>query len=132
MRKIIVPVILFFSLTAFFGFGKSKEPLKNTQITQEQFDELKNTNEPLFIGFNATWCGQCRKQDAALFEIKDNYQNKAKIFWMNWDKRKEYNISYPKQRTTIVFYKKGQIIDQLIGENNKDKIQEFLDKNIYK
>jgi len=97
-----------------------------SHITQEQFDDFAKTNKTVFIGFHTDWCGSCRAQHKSLASLQQDYTN---VFMLNWDERKQFNIPAPAARTTIVAYKEGKIIDQLIGSNDLDAINNFLSKN---
>jgi thioredoxin 1 len=108
----------------------ARADLAISEITQAQYDEFQENNIPTFIAFNAKWCPTCRKQNKVLSEITTDYEGKAKIYAIDWDKRKEFDVPAPNQRTTIVYFENREIQDQLIGATNEDVIREFIEKNI--
>jgi len=126
--KIVLVGILVSLLFASNSYSGSSKPTKFAipHITQEQFDDFAKTNKTVFIGFHTDWCGSCRAQHKSLASLQQDYKN---VFMLNWDERKQFNIPAPAARTTIVAYREGKIIDQLIGSNGLDAIKNFLSKN---
>ena len=120
----------FLILCILASINASAESSSIPEITQQQFDQLKLSNETVFIAFHTSWCSGCRAQHKSLSALLPHYKGQANVYMLNWDNRADFNIPSPLQRTTIVVYKKGEIVDQLIGTNRKNVIQQLIDKHL--
>ena len=48
-------------------------------ITSENFESLKNGNEPLVVDFWATWCGPCRMVGPVISKLAEKYDGKIVV-----------------------------------------------------
>ena len=90
--------------------------------------EVLESDKPVLVDFWATWCAPCRKLGSILEEIAESYEGKAKIAKVNTEENAnlsgEYGvISIP----TMIFFKNGKPVDQIIGAVPKDNIIKKLD-----
>lgn len=91
-------------------------------------EEVLEASEPVLVDFWATWCGPCRMMTPIIEELAGDYAGKAKIGKLNTEENPqitgEYGIiSIP----TMIIFKDGQPVDQIIGAVNKDAIAKKLD-----
>ena len=95
-------------------------------VTDTNFDAEVLKNDLIVItDFWAEWCVPCRVIAPMLDEIASEYEGKVKIAKLNIDQNpnitSQYNVlSIP----TLLFFKNGQIIGQLVGAVSKKKIVE--------
>jgi thioredoxin 1 len=94
-------------------------------ITKENFAELKAGNLPLVVDFWATWCGPCRMVAPIIEELAAKYDGKIVVGKCdvedNEDLAAEFGI---RNIPTILFFKKGEVVDKLIGAQSKGKFEE--------
>ena len=93
-------------------------------LEKENFKELIKEGVHL-VDFYAEWCGPCKMMGPVLEGIED----KIDIIKVNIDEHedlaKEYRImSIP----TLVFFKDGEIQEELVGFRSKEELEEIIDK----
>ena len=83
------------------------------------------------VDFWAPWCGPCRMIAPVIDELASDFDGKAKICKVNTDEEQDVAIKYGiRSIPTILFFKNGQLVDQMIGASSKqvlaDKINSLL------
>ena len=98
------------------------------QITNENFESLKNGQQPLVVDFWATWCGPCRMISPIISELAKEYDGKIKVGKVNVDDEadlaSEYDIMYI---PTLMVFKGGKVITTSNGVKRKDEILKMLE-----
>jgi len=95
-------------------------------------EEVLNSNVPVLVDFWAPWCGPCQMMGPVIEELaKEIDSNKAKIAKLNVDENqvvagKFQVMSIP----TFLVFKGGQVVDQMVGGIQKEKLKEMLNKHI--
>ena len=96
-------------------------------ITSENFKSLKNGDMPLVVDFWATWCGPCRMVSPIISELAEVYNGKVVVGKCdvedNEDLAAEYGI---RNIPTILFFKGGEVVNKLVGAQQKAKIEEAI------
>ena len=100
---------------------------KYIELTADNFKETIKEGVAL-VDFWAPWCGPCRMIAPVIEELAEDYDGKAKICKVNTDEQPsiagEYGIrSIP----TILFFKDGELVDQMVGAAGKAVFAEKLD-----
>ena len=94
-------------------------------ITKENFASLKAGNLPLVVDFWATWCGPCRMIAPIIEELAADFDGQIVVgkcdVEENDDLAAEFGI---RNIPTILFFKNGEIVDNLIGAQPKAKLEE--------
>ncbi|MCT7910157.1 thioredoxin [Arcobacter lacus] len=79
------------------------------------------------VDFWAPWCGPCRMIAPAIDQLAEEFENKAKICKVNTEEEPDLTNEYQvRSIPTILFFKNGEIVDQLIGATSKAKLEEKL------
>ena len=91
-------------------------------------DVLSNDNVVL-VDFWAEWCGPCRAIAPVIDELASEYDGRAVIGKMNVD----HNPGTPgnfgiRGIPTLLVFKGGEVVGQLVGAQSKAKIAEQLDR----
>jgi len=103
---------------------------KEIEINEKNFDqEVLKSDIPVLVDFWASWCGPCKMIAATVAEISEEYSGKVKVGKLNVDDNtllaSQYGVmSIP----TLMLFKGGQVIDQIIGAQGKAQIKAMIDK----
>lgn len=98
------------------------------KITNENYESLKNGNEPLVIDFWATWCGPCRMIAPIISQLAEEYDGKITVGKCDVEECEDIAVDLGIRNVpTIIFFKGGEIVDKIVGAVNKAKIQEKFD-----
>jgi len=101
-----------------------------TDVTDKNFDsEVLKSEIPVLVDFYAQWCGPCQMQNPILEEIVKEYAGKIKVAKLNVDDNpasaSKYSImSIP----TLVLFKGGNVVKQMMGVQSKETLLEELEK----
>lgn len=100
------------------------------EFTDENFDaEVLQSSTPVLVDFWATWCAPCKAIAPVLSQLADDYADKVKIGKVNVDE----NPATPGQFgvrgiPTMILFKDGQVVDQLVGAVPKNQLESLLQK----
>ncbi len=98
-------------------------------ITTGEFDEqVLQSPIPVLIDFWAAWCGPCRMIAPHVEALAEEYSGKVRVLKCNVDEEPEIAQKYSIMSIpTLVFFKSGKVVDQLVGALPKSKIKEKID-----
>lgn len=101
-------------------------------LNEDNFDqEIKRSEFPIVVDFWASWCPPCKVIAATLEQIAGEFVGRARIGKVdiddNGDLANRFGIrSIP----TLVVFKQGKVVDQLIGAAPKDQVRRLIDKHL--
>lgn len=98
------------------------------QISDATFQN-ETSSGTVLVDFWAPWCGPCKMIAPILDELSAEVGDKAKIVKINVDDNPEsaakYNVmSIP----TLLVFKDGQVVDQLVGVQPKEKLKAVIEQ----
>jgi len=99
-------------------------------VTDGSFEsEILKADKPALVDFWAAWCGPCRTVGPVVEELAAEYAGKIKVAKLNVDENKETPSRYGVRGIpTLMLFKDGQVVDQIVGAVPKSRIKELLDK----
>ena len=102
------------------------------ELTDANFEtEVLKSDTPVLIDFWAAWCGPCRAIAPIVEELSKTYAGKVKVAKMNIDE----NDKVPQQFSimsipTLLFFKGGANVGQIVGAVPKSKIEGELKRHL--
>ncbi len=82
------------------------------------------------VDFWAEWCGPCRLLGPTIEALADENAGKIRVFKMNVDENPETPSRFHiRGIPTVIFFKNGQAVDQLVGNHPKATIAQVIAKH---
>ena len=102
---------------------------KYITLTDDNFQsEVLEADQPVLVDFWAAWCGPCRMIAPAIEELAGDFEGRAKVAKMDVDASQQVPMQYNvRSIPTLLFFKDGQVVDQLVGAVNKKVLAEKLE-----
>lgn len=106
---------------------------KNSLVfTEKDFNEqVVKSDLVTLVDFWAEWCGPCKSIAPTVEELAVEYHGKAKIGKLNVDENPKIATQFGiRGIPTLLLFKEGKVIQQMVGVKSKSEIQKALDDNI--
>jgi len=113
---------------------------KPIEVDDKTFEEKVIKGEtPVLVDFWAPWCGPCRAIAPILDELAEEYKGKMTIARLNVDEAPQSAVDEAPQSAsrygisaipTMLLFKDGKPISQLVGFRPKPELKKALDENL--
>jgi thioredoxin 1 len=101
--------------------------LNDANFKKEVLDE----DLPVMVDFWATWCGPCLRLAPVIEEIAKSHKGKLKVCKLNVTDASETASKYGVMSIpTLVFFKDGKVIDEIVGVVPKPEIENKISKYV--
>ena len=98
---------------------------KYIELTSDNFAQVKEG--VALVDFWAPWCGPCRMLAPVIDELANDFDGKAKICKVNTDEQGDLAAEFGvRSIPTLIFFKNGEVVDQLVGAQSKQAISDKL------
>ena len=103
---------------------------KILELSDAQFEaDVLKSDTPVLVDFWATWCAPCKAIAPVLDQLAEEYDGKIKIGKVNVDENPATPGQYGVRGIpTMILFKDGEIVDQLVGAVPKNQIESLLEK----
>lgn len=100
------------------------------QFTDSNFKtEALEADKPVLVDFYADWCGPCKMMAPIIDELAKEYEGSVKIGKLNVDDNPETARQYRVMSIpTMIIFKNGEAVDNVVGVVSKNVLKEKLDK----
>jgi thioredoxin 1 len=101
-------------------------------VTNDTFEQaVLQSGGVVMVDFWATWCGPCKIVAPVVEELAKEYEGKASFAKVNTDENQDlatrFNI---RGIPTLIFFKEGKVMDQIVGAVPKAQLKSKLDSLI--
>ena len=103
---------------------------KTIEMTTKGFEtDVLESDVPVLVDFTAAWCAPCRAIAPSVDAVAEAYAGRVKVGKLDVDAHpiiaERYGV---RSMPTLLLFKGGQVVGQIVGAVPKRKIEELVEK----
>ncbi len=103
-------------------------PNKPIEVTDADFDNVVKKYDMIIVDCWAPWCGPCRMVGPVIDELAKEMQGEIVFGKLNVDENPNTSSNHGIMSIpTLLVFKKGQLIDQLVGAHPKEILKKKIE-----
>ena len=97
-------------------------------VTDAEFEStVLQSDKPVILDFWAEWCQPCKMLSPTVEEIAGGYEDTVRVGKLNVDDNPDTATKYGiRGIPTLLFFKGGQVVQQLVGVKSKSEIKKVI------
>jgi thioredoxin 1 len=129
--KRLLPIIIL-GIAAWFGCAVRPDATKVDPPTDSWFQsEVVQSNTPVLVDFNATWCGPCQALKPSIEKLAEQYDGRLKVVPIDVDERGDLAAHYGVSSIPrLMILKGGKVIANASGGMTYEQLESWVSKNL--
>ena len=105
---------------------------KVVTVSDAEFEaSVVQNGKPVIVDFQAEWCQPCKMLAPTVEEIANEYDDKILVTKLNVDDNPETATKFGiRGIPTLLFFKGGQVVQQIVGVKTKAEIKKIIDEHL--
>ena len=105
---------------------------KVVAVSDGEFDSsIIKCDKPALVDFWAEWCQPCKMLAPTIEEIAGEYDGRIVVSKLNVDDNPATATKFGiRGIPTLLLFKDGQVVQQMVGVKSKAEIKKIIDENI--
>lgn len=106
---------------------------KVVTVSDAEFEtSVIQNSKPAIVDFWAEWCQPCKMLSPTVEEIATEYDDKILVTKLNVDDNPATATKFGiRGIPTLLFFKGGQVVQQIVGVKTKAEIKKIIDENFF-